>query len=160
MQAIGPCIDLSAFAESTWQAPTPRAYAIKQAFVEVEHMTGCKSMRRMRGDHYGILRAALFQMVMKRLPVPRADHAIECISRDMQRGNLWVREWTFGHRLPYGAENVMQGICQCLSSLDQLVCSFLVVTFLTFLFTWMDFFSFRWMSCRKRMIRRRCCCVV
>jgi Peptidase family C101 len=84
-------------------------------------MTGCRWMRRMRGDQYGVLRAALFQMVDKKLRVPRSEEAMFCIQRDIQRGCQWIKDWSFGHRLPYGAHNVMQGISDCLTALDRLV---------------------------------------
>ncbi len=75
----------------------------------------------MRGDNYGILRAALCQMVMKRIPIPRASEAIDSISRELAHGGDWIRQWTFGHRLPYGTSNVVQGIHQCLETLDRFV---------------------------------------
>lgn len=84
-------------------------------------MTECQRMRRMRVDSYGILRAALCQMVMKRIPFPRAKGAIESIARHMAQGSDWISQWTFGHRLPYGPHNVTQGINLCLETLDRLV---------------------------------------
>lgn len=78
-------------------------------------------MRRMRGDNYGILRAALCQMIMKKLPLPSASEAIHSISRCLAGGGDWIREWTFGHRLPYGPSNVVQGINLCLETLERLV---------------------------------------
>ena len=84
-------------------------------------MTDCRRMRRMRGDHYGILRASLCQMVMKKLPLPSSSAAIANIARDLDQGNDWIRSWTFGHRLPYGPDNVLQGMCHCLETLDRLV---------------------------------------
>lgn len=84
-------------------------------------MTECQRMRRMRGDCYGILRATLCQMVMKRIPLPRAREAIDSISRNLAQEGDWIRQWTFGHRLPYGPQNVIQGIHLCLETLDRLV---------------------------------------
>lgn len=75
----------------------------------------------MRGDNYGILRATLCQMVMKRIMWPRATEAIDCISRELAQGGDWIRQWTFGHRLPYGPNNVLQGMHLCLETLDRLV---------------------------------------
>ena len=45
-------------AESRWQAPSARACAVREAFAEVQRTTGRRWMRRMRADHYGVLRAA------------------------------------------------------------------------------------------------------
>ena len=92
-----------------------------KAYIELERMTECRGMRKMRGDNYGILRAALCQMVMKRIPLPRASEAIDSISRELAHGGDWIRQWTFGHRLPYGTSNVFQGIQLCLETLDRLV---------------------------------------
>jgi len=85
-------------------------------------MTECRRMRKMRGDHYGILRASLCQMVMKKLPLPNSSDAMANISRVLNEGNDWIRNWTFGHRLPYGPDNVLHGMHQCLDTLDRLVC--------------------------------------
>lgn len=89
--------------------------------MELEQLTGCQRMRRVRGDHYGILRAALCQMVMKRLAVPRTEEAMGSIDCALRRGHDWIRQWTFGHRLPYGPDNVLSGMRQCLEQLDHLV---------------------------------------
>jgi Peptidase family C101 len=78
-------------------------------------------MRKMRGDSYGILRATLCQMVMKKFSWPRASEAIDSIDRELAQGGEWIRQWTFGHRLPYGRNNVIQGIHLCLETLDRLV---------------------------------------
>lgn len=80
-------------------------------------------MRRVRADHYGILRATLCQMAAKRIPTPPACQALRWIARELDRGSGWIRTWTFGHRLPYGPENVLQGMAQCLETLDHTVSS-------------------------------------
>ncbi|XP_057373987.1 uncharacterized protein LOC130694896 [Daphnia carinata] len=120
-EAVGITVLLHHYAQDTWQAPTPRAQTIKQAYIELERMTECRRMRKMRGDNYGILRAALCQMVMKRIPIPRASEAIDSISRELAHGGDWIRQWTFGHRLPYGPNNVLQGMRLCLETLDRLM---------------------------------------
>ena len=85
--------------------------------MELERMTGCRYMRRIRGDQYGILRAALCQMVLKRFAFPPSKDAIDRILGDMQRGSFWIPDWTFGHRLPYGPDSVVQGIHDCFDAL-------------------------------------------
>lgn len=92
-----------------------------KAYIEVERMTGCRRMRKMRGDTYGILRAAMCQMVMKKIPFPQANRTMDCIARKLASGEEWIREWTFGHRLPYGPQNVVQGMKLCLETLQRLV---------------------------------------
>jgi hypothetical protein len=52
----------------------------------------------MRGDNYGILRATLCQMVLKKIPWPRASDAIDSIDRELAQGGEWIKQWTFGHR--------------------------------------------------------------
>ena len=89
-------------------------------------MTECRRMRKMRGDHYGILRASLCQMVMKKLPLPNSSDAMANISRVLNEGNDWIRSWTFGHRLPYGPDNVLHGMNQCLDTLDRLVIKYIM----------------------------------
>lgn len=75
----------------------------------------------MRGDTYGILRAAICQMVMKKIPFPPADRTMDCIVGHLSRGAEWIRQWTFGHRLPYGPQNAINGMKLCLETLDRLV---------------------------------------
>jgi len=60
-------------------------------------------------------------MVIKKLPLPISSAAIANIARDLDQGSDWIRGWTFGHRLPYGPDNVLQGMCHCLETLDRLV---------------------------------------
>lgn len=117
-ESVGPAVQLRTFAQDTWQAPTSRAHAIKQAYVELEMMTGCSRMRGIRGDQYGILRASLCQMVLKRLAFPASQAAAQRILIDLERGSCWIREWSFGHRLPYGPENIVEGIHECFNTLD------------------------------------------
>lgn len=78
-------------------------------------------MRRVRADHYGVLRAALCGMVLNQIPMPQACQAMRRISREMDRGSGWIRSWTFGHRLPYGPDNVLQGMAECLETMDRTV---------------------------------------
>lgn len=94
---------------------------VLKAYLELERITGYKRMRRLRSDYYGILRATLSQMVLKRLPLPTAKEAIDIISRELARGCDWIREWAFGHRLPYGTNNVTEGMLHCLQTMDRLV---------------------------------------
>ena len=94
---------------------------MKQAYIELEEMTECRRMRRVRADHYGVLRAALCQMALKRIPLPPACTAMRRISKEMDQGSDWLRGWTFGHRLPYGPDSVLQGMAQCLETLDHTV---------------------------------------
>lgn len=117
-ESVGVSIQLRNFAHDTWQAPTPRAHAIKQAYVELELKTGCRRMRGIRGDQYGILRASLCQMVLKRLAFPSSHQAAERIVAELQRGSHWIHQWSFGHRLPYGPDSVVQGIYECFNTLD------------------------------------------
>ena len=54
-----------------WRAPSARACAVREAFAEVERTTGRRWMRRMRADHYGVLRAALFAVSLHTVSTQR-----------------------------------------------------------------------------------------
>lgn len=61
-------------------------------------------------------------MVERRLELPAAASVCGAIGRRLESGRGdWIRDWTFGHRLPYGAPNVMDGVRDCVYALERLV---------------------------------------
>lgn len=43
------------------------------------------------------------------------------LASELTQGATWLREWTFGHRLSYTREEVLNGFLDCLDALDSLV---------------------------------------
>jgi len=84
---------------------------------------GLQFIRSIRGDNYCAIRAAIFQTLLLRLPVPNGEKTFASISQAINGGNQWIQDWQFAGRLPYRGGNVLHGIRQCLNSLDNLVSS-------------------------------------
>jgi Peptidase family C101 len=92
-----------------------------QGYSEVPGALGLQDIRPIRGDNYCAIRAAVFQTLLMRLPVPNGDATYATLSHAICNGSLWIQEWQFAGRLPYKGSNVLHGIRQCLNSLDNLV---------------------------------------
>ena len=81
-------------------------------------------MRRIRGDNYCGVRAAIFQTLSQGLPVPSGAETFQCLSHALNsEGCGWLQDWTFAGRLPYEGNKVLQGMEVCLRDLDNVVSS-------------------------------------
>lgn len=60
-------------------------------------------------------------MLARGLAVPNGHTTHSRLALELTQGATWLREWTFGHRLSYTREEVLNGFLDCLDALDSLV---------------------------------------
>lgn len=75
----------------------------------------------MRGDNYCGVRAALYQILSQGLPVPSGHATHTRLAAELNQGSTWLRDWSFGHRLSFSKEQVLNGFWECLDALDSMV---------------------------------------
>lgn len=80
-----------------------------------------KYLRQIRGDNYCGIRAALYQVLAGGLALPSGHTTHSRLALELTQGATWLREWTFGHRLNYTREEILNGFLDCLDALDSLV---------------------------------------
>nr|CAD7261170.1 unnamed protein product [Timema shepardi] len=99
-----------------WDSPKILGYA------EIPSMFGFQHLRRIRGDNYCGVRAAIFQTLSQGHLVPGGSATFEHLSRAVNNNNCgWLKNWKFASRLPYQRNNVLYGMKACLQSLDNLI---------------------------------------
>nr|CAD7200803.1 unnamed protein product [Timema douglasi] len=99
-----------------WDSPKILGYA------EIPSMFGFQHLRRIRGDNYCGVRAAIFQTLSQGHLVPGGSATFEHLSRAVNNNNCgWLKNWKFSSRLPYQRNNVLYGMKACLQSLDNLI---------------------------------------
>ncbi|XP_059489301.1 uncharacterized protein LOC132204683 [Neocloeon triangulifer] len=108
------------YALREWHGNTPTAQRMLKGYSEVPGVLGTQYIRRIRGDNYCALRAALFQCLVMDLPVPSGDATFTALTKAINHGSPWIQEWQFAGRLPYRGTDVLHGIKKCLESLDNL----------------------------------------
>nr|CAD7592092.1 unnamed protein product [Timema genevievae] len=85
-------------------------------------MFGFQHLRRIRGDNYCGVRAAIFQTLSQGHQIPGGNATFEHLSRAVNNNNCgWLKNWKFASRLPYQRNNVLHGMKACLQSLDNLI---------------------------------------
>ncbi|KAK8395400.1 hypothetical protein O3P69_006209 [Scylla paramamosain] len=119
--AIGPKLELMKYANTEWQGNTPKAQTIKQGYSAISMELNFKHLRQVRGDNYCGVRAALYQVLARGLAVPSGHTTHSRLASELTQGATWLRDWTFGHRLTYNREDVLNGFLDCLDALDSLV---------------------------------------
>ncbi|XP_065569882.1 uncharacterized protein LOC136033152 isoform X3 [Artemia franciscana] len=120
-EAVGSRVDIMAYAETIWQGQTERAKTTKKGFGEVVIRTGCTRMRRFRGDSYSLLRATVFAALTTRQKLPSAAESLNTLRDTLKRRKqVWLLNWSFANRLPYGRENVEEGWKECLNCLENI----------------------------------------
>ena len=98
--------------------PRPSDHAVSsQGYEEMASKYGLTELRRVRGDNYCAVRAALYQLLARGLPPPNANRC----RRLLAAAGDWVTGWSFGSRLPYDETTARAGIQDCLGTLTQLV---------------------------------------
>nr|CAD7571998.1 unnamed protein product [Timema californicum] len=91
-------------------------------YAEIPSMFGFQHLRRIRGDNYCGVRAAIFQTLSQGHLVPGGSATFEHLSRAVNNNNCgWLKNWKFASRLPYQRNNVLYGMKACLQSLDNLI---------------------------------------
>ncbi|XP_045120346.1 uncharacterized protein LOC123509836 isoform X10 [Portunus trituberculatus] len=119
--AIGPKLELMKYANNEWQGNTLKAQTIKQGYSAISMELNIKHLRQVRGDNYCGVRAALYQILARGLAVPSGHTTHSRLASELTQGATWLRDWTFGHRLNYSREDVLNGFLDCLDALDSLI---------------------------------------
>ena len=78
-------------------------------------------LRQVRGDNYCGVRATLYQVLARGVGIPSGHTTHSRLASELTQGATWLRDWTFGHRLTYSREDVLNGFLDCLDALDSLV---------------------------------------
>lgn len=78
-------------------------------------------LRRVRGDNYCGVRAALYQVLSMGLPVPSGHATHTRLAAELNQGSTWLQDWSFGQRLSFSKEQVLNGFWECLEALDSMV---------------------------------------
>ncbi|XP_066982084.1 uncharacterized protein [Macrobrachium rosenbergii] len=121
VMAIGQKIKIIEYAETEWHGNTPKAQIIRQGYSAIPVELNLKHLRRVRGDNYCGIRAALYQMLSLGLPLPNGHATHTRLATELKQGSTWLQDWTFGHRLHFSKEQILNGFWECLDSLDNLV---------------------------------------
>ncbi|KAJ9583914.1 hypothetical protein L9F63_021746, partial [Diploptera punctata] len=116
---VGKKVNVFQYAVREWQGNTRKAKTILQGYSEIPSLLGLQNLRRIRGDNYCGVRAAIFQTLSQGLPVPSGAETFQCLSHALNsEGCGWLQDWTFAGRLPYEGNKVLQGMEICLRNLD------------------------------------------
>ncbi|XP_069694471.1 serine-rich adhesin for platelets-like isoform X2 [Periplaneta americana] len=119
VENIGQRTNVFQYAVQEWQGKTKKAKTILQGYSEIPSQLGLQHLRRIRGDNYCGVRAAIFQALAQGLPVPNGAKTFQCLSHALNsEGCGWLQDWTFAGRLPYQGNNVLHGMEACLHKLD------------------------------------------
>ncbi|XP_071512736.1 uncharacterized protein [Panulirus ornatus] len=121
--AVGLKIELTKYASTEWQGNTSKAQIIRQGYSAIPVELGFTHLRKVRGDNYCGVRAALYQMLSLGLPLPSGHVTHSCLTSELSQGATWLYEWSFGHRLDFTKEQILSGIWECLDALDNMVLS-------------------------------------
>jgi hypothetical protein len=93
-----------------------------QGYSEIPLLLGLQHLRRVRGDNYCGVRAAIFQTLAQGLHVPSGEKTFQYLAHAVSNeGCGWLQDWTFAGRLPYEGNNVLHGMGVCLRDLDNVV---------------------------------------
>ncbi|KAK7068053.1 hypothetical protein SK128_023208 [Halocaridina rubra] len=121
VMAVGQKIQIAEYAETEWHGNTPKAQIIRQGYSAIPAELNLKYLRRIRGDNYCGVRAAIYQMLSLGLPVPSGHATHTRLTAELKKGSSWLQEWTFGHRLNFPKEQILNGFWECLDALDNIV---------------------------------------
>lgn len=119
--SVGPKLELMKYANTEWQGDTSKAQTIKQGYSAIPVELNFRYLRQVRGDNYCGVRATLYQVLARGLAIPSGHTTHSRLASELTRGATWLRDWTFGHRLSYSREDVLNGFLDCLDALDSLV---------------------------------------
>lgn len=121
--AVGQRIEVARYASQEWRGNTAKAHTIKQGYSAIPVELNYHYLRRVRGDNYCGVRAALYQILSQGLPVPSGHATHTRLAAELNQGSTWLRDWSFGHRLSFSKEQVLNGFWECLDALDSMVLS-------------------------------------
>lgn len=95
---------------------------LMQGYSKIPVLLGLQHLRRVRGDNYCGVRAAIFQTLAQGLHVPSGEKTFQYLSHALSNeGCGWLQDWTFAGRLPYQGNNILHGMGVCLHNLDNVV---------------------------------------
>lgn len=119
LENVGQRVNVSEYAAQEWQGNTKKARTILQGYSEIPLLLGLQHLRRVRGDNYCGVRAAIFQTLAQGLHVPSGEKTFQYLAHAVSNeGCGWLQDWTFAGRLPYEGNNVLHGMGVCLRDLD------------------------------------------
>lgn len=98
-----------------------------QGYSAIPVELGFTHLRKVRGDNYCGVRAALYQVLSLGLPLPSGHTTHSCLASELSQGATWLHEWSFGHRLNFTKEQILNGFWECLDALDNMVSFFVFV---------------------------------
>lgn len=128
LENVGQRVNVSEYAAMEWQGNTKKARTILQGYSKIPTLLGLQHLRRVRGDNYCGVRAAIFQTLAQGLHVPSGEKTFQYLSHALSNeGCGWLQDWTFAGRLPYRGNNILHGMGVCLRNLDN-VASLLSLT--------------------------------
>ncbi|XP_076045085.1 uncharacterized protein LOC143027610 isoform X2 [Oratosquilla oratoria] len=120
-KCIGEKIDISSYAHNQWKGNTKKANTIRQGYSAIPLELNLHHLRQIRGDNYCAVRAALYQVLRRGLPLPSGCDTYKSLSTHLLEGAQWLKQWTFARRFSYTSDNVLVGFKDCLDTLDKLV---------------------------------------
>lgn len=122
--SISQKINLHEYSQSEWKGTTYAAEQIRLGYTQVTGSTGCRFMRKVRGDNYCGLRAVAFQILSQNLNVLTSTKTLENIVsyplmlvKDLDCG--WLTRWSFAGRLSVSPRKRIDILCQCLKTLSE-----------------------------------------
>jgi len=119
LENVGQRVNVSEYAAQEWQGNTKKARTILQGYSKIPMLLGLQHLRRVRGDNYCGVRAAIFQTLAQGLHIPSGEKAFQYLSHALSNeGCGWLQDWTFAGRLPYRGNNILHGMGVCLRNLD------------------------------------------
>ncbi|XP_042862984.1 uncharacterized protein LOC122247622 isoform X3 [Penaeus japonicus] len=121
--AVGQRVEVARYASQEWRGNTAKAHTIKQGYSAIPVELNYHYLRRVRGDNYCGVRAALYQVLSMGLPVPSGHATHTRLAAELNQGSTWLQDWSFGQRLSFSKEQVLNGFWECLEALDSMVLS-------------------------------------
>ncbi|XP_048412562.2 ubiquitin thioesterase otulin-like isoform X2 [Stegostoma tigrinum] len=115
---VEPGVDVLEYCAREWKGNTAKAQLMKEAYEAVRQTFS--SVRRVRGDNYCALRAALFQILsnVKLLPCLQQDDLIQLPEKLIAANYIWIKQWYFGVQ-DSGNENPVEKLMEYLTVLKQ-----------------------------------------
>ncbi|XP_043921143.1 inactive ubiquitin thioesterase OTULINL isoform X1 [Protopterus annectens] len=118
--SIDQKVDLMEYAVREWKGTTEAAKLMKKGYREVYKNHNIKHIRRVRGDNYCALRATLFQVLIRGLPLPTwiKEQDIVKIPEKLlySQGCNWIQQYSFGPE-KYTGINAFGKLRKCLEML-------------------------------------------
>ncbi|CAB4023793.1 Hypothetical predicted protein, partial [Paramuricea clavata] len=69
IESIGEVFNVMQYAKKEWKSETATAQAVREGYFQIPHQLGLNKLRVIRGDNYCAIRATLFQVLAKKIPI-------------------------------------------------------------------------------------------